>query len=118
MSNINNNLGINKFKFEENSYSRNDKTYNVSDLISISKDLPVFELDIRGIDIDVNPWGNPSIKSFAYHMQRVNDASLDHPILLDDGGYICDGWHRLAKAIIKGKETIQAKRLIKMPDAI
>lgn len=37
------------------------------------------------------------------------------PIILDDLGYITDGWHRVAKAILEGKETIKAVRIQNMP---
>ena len=54
----------------------------------------------------------------AYHIRRMNKADLQYPIILDDTGYICDGWHRLLKSIIGGKETIMAIRLPLMPESI
>lgn len=110
-------LGIKEFKFSENRYRRNDdEIYEVSDLIELAKDLKPFDLDIRGIDISFTPWGEYSLKGFCYHVQRMNKIKGEHHIILDDTGYICDGWHRLAKAIIEGKETIKAVRLTVMPD--
>lgn len=109
-------LGIQDYNYHSNTYTRKDRSYSVIDLIEASKSLPLFDLPIKGLDISVNPWGAPSIKYYAWHMQRVSDANLKYPIILDDEGYICDGWHRVVKAIIKGDETIKAVRLTVMPD--
>ena len=40
--------------------------------------------------------------SFVYHCKRVKDCNLEYPIILDDFGQICDGWHRIAKAVLEG----------------
>ena len=48
----------------------------------------------------------------------MNQADLKYPIILDDTGFICDGWHRLLKSIVEGKDTIKAIRLKVMPDPV
>lgn len=106
------------FILSENSYSRDGRSYSVKDLIEASKDLPTFEIDLRSIDISVMPWGDVSIQMFSQHMKRVNDADLKYPVILDWSGYICDGWHRVVKAIVLGHDTIKARRLTVMPDCI
>jgi disulfide oxidoreductase YuzD len=111
-------LGINEFEFKQNSYTRNDRTYTVSDLVELSKKHEPFELPIAGIDIGLSPWGELTIKSMAYHINRMNKADLKYPIILDDTGYICDGWHRLLKSIVESKETIKAIRLPLMPEPV
>lgn len=109
-------LGIDTFDIGENNYTRNDRTYSVKDLIEVAKKYEPFDLLIKSIDIGSNPWGELSIKSYAYHIKRMNEANMDYPIILDDTGYICDGWHRLLKAIVNGQNTIKAVRLTIMPD--
>lgn len=111
-------LGISDFHVSENTFSRGDVRYSVKSIIEASKDVAAFDLDIRGVDIGVNPWGDQSIKTIVSHMRRVNDAEMKYPIVLDNTGYICDGWHRLVKAILNGDETIRAKRLLVMPDCL
>jgi len=111
-------LGINEFEFKDGSYTRSGKVYSVSDLVELSKNYKPFDLPIAGIDIGLSPWGELTIKSMAYHIKRMNEADLQYPIILDDTGYICDGWHRLLKSIIEGKETIKAIRLPLMPEPI
>lgn len=109
-------LKISEFHLKEGNFKRNNKSYRVIDLIEAAKDLDVFELPLCGVDIGVSPWGSQDIKSFVYHMKRVNDSNLDYPVILDDEGYICDGWHRVTKAILEGEVTIKVKRLIVMPE--
>jgi hypothetical protein len=90
----------------------------VNSLIEASKDLIPFKMPLCGIDISVEPWGKMTIKSFIYHSKRVSNCTLDHPVILDDTGYICDGWHRVVMAVLRGDEYIMAKRLIVMPENI
>jgi hypothetical protein len=113
-----NELGLEKFNYSTNKYTRNGKVYNATDIIEVSKNLEPFDLLIKGIDLGVCTWGEIDIKDFAEHMIRVNDSNLDYPIILDDTGFICDGWHRVVKAIIKGDSTIKAVRLTVMPEPI
>lgn len=110
------NLGISEVTYKQNTYTRRDRVYRVADLIDIAKHLEPFDLPIKGIDISVYPWGEPTIKNFASHMDRINKADMQYPIILDDEGFICDGWHRLVKAIVSGDETIKAIRLTTMPE--
>ena len=117
-NNMYNELGIEKFSYLQNTYERRGVTYTVTSLIEASKGLDVFDVPIKSIDIGVCPWGEVDIKSSAYHFIRTNEASLDYPIILDDTGYICDGWHRVVKAIIEGRKTIKAVRLTVMPEGV
>jgi len=57
------------------------------------------------------------MRDMAYHIDRVNKADFKHPILIDNQGCICDGWHRVMKAIMLGHTTIKAIRLLDMPFA-
>lgn len=109
---------ISGFNYRENTYSRNDLAYKVTDLIEAAKAIEPFDLPLQGIDISINPWGKPCIKNFVFEMQRVKKANLKYPIILDNEGFICDGWHRVVKAILAGHTTIKAIRLEVMPDPI
>jgi len=112
-----NKLGVSDFNFNENSYWRNDKQYTVKDLIDLSKDLPDIKIPLSVIDLGIMPWGEQSIHSLAYHIKRMNDADLSHPVILDDMGFICDGWHRVLKAVVAGDEFIYGRRLTTMPES-
>lgn len=100
----------------ENTYTHGDKVWTVSNLIERSKDLPVFELPIQAIYLGANIWSPiRSAKSLAKHMKRVMSASLDHPIILDEDGFIMDGWHRVTRALVDGVATVKAVRFEENP---
>lgn len=56
-----------------------------------------------------------TLREMVMHMQAVNDADLDKPIILDEDGELMDGRHRLMKAMLLGKETIKAVRFDENP---
>ena len=109
-------MKVSEFNIKDNIYRRGDYTYRVVNLIEASKDIESFKMPLECVPIGDKPWKNITTKLFAYHMKRVQDADLTYPITLDDEGYICDGWHRVVKAILNGDKFIMAKRLIVMPD--
>ena len=113
-------IKLEKTTLEENVYTRDTKQYRVKDLIEISQGLEPFDLPIIGIDLSINPWSTSlsAFLDFCKHMNRIKDADYSFPIILDNTGFICDGWHRLAKAILDGKKTIKAVRLTTMPEPL
>ena len=48
-------------------------------------------------------------------MKRVLNTDLNYPIILNEEGFIMDGWHRVTKALLEGRETIKAVRFEKTP---
>jgi len=109
---------LSDFHLSENTYSWGDRSYRVKDLIKASKDLDQFDLPLSGINLGVSPWGQLSAQSFCSHMKRVSEADMSYPVILDCEGYVCDGWHRICKAILHGAATIKAVRLEVMPEPI
>lgn len=102
----------------ENIYTSNGNTWSAPNLVQWcnEKEYPIFDLPLAGIDLSYSPWSNLSnVKQIANHFKRVQLADLDYPIILDDHGYIADGWHRVIKALIEGKNTIKAIRIQEMP---
>jgi hypothetical protein len=92
-----------------------EKVWKVSRLIILSHDLEVMEIPLKHLNI-FNLY--PILKStmdFVNNVKRVNEADLDCPIILDEEGYIMDGRHRLAKALLLEKETIKAVRFEETP---
>ena len=108
---------IEKLEITENNFVRSkNESWNCTTLIEHSKKFKIFDLPLAGISLYGSPWGSiESLDSFMYHIKRIENTSLTHPILLDDYGQICDGWHRVCKAILKGDTTIKAIRLETMP---
>jgi len=87
------------------------------DLIRASEGLPIFDLPMAGIRLDQLKFGIDDAMDFVHHMKRIMECDLRCPIILDDQGIICDGVHRVHKALYLGHSTIKARRLMKMPPA-
>lgn len=107
---------IEGIKLHENGYERDNQYWSAISLIEHSKGYGVFDLPLAGINLNTEAWSQQSdIDWFIFHAKRVEEVDLKHPIILDDMGVICDGWHRVVKAILKGHKTIKAIRLESMP---
>lgn len=106
------------FHVSENAYVTSKKKWKAETLIKACKDnkLESFDLPLAGINIGIMPWNLNCIDGFVYHMKRVIAADDDYPVILDDLGFICDGWHRVVKALVNGLRTIKAYRIQVMPD--
>lgn len=93
--------------------------WEITSLIRHAEDqgLEVFDLPLCGINLSVAVWevGDMKIKDFAKHWKKAADVNLDYPIILDDDGFIMDGWHRVAKALFLELPTIKAIRFDKTP---
>lgn len=102
---------------EKHNYENYGHLYKVKDLIDKSKKYEAFDLDLNSIDLSAKPWEfSNRIQDIADHFLRVNDADMNFPIILDEYGYICDGWHRVMKALITNKKTIKAVRILELPE--
>lgn len=102
--------------FEDSKFTDGDRVYLATSLAKHAKNLEVFEIPLRGLNISTMPWSTcNSIKDIVVHMRRVMKADLNNPIILDDEGYIADGWHRVAKALLEDASTIKAVRFDSNP---
>ncbi len=108
-------IRIDDFHYLENGYVVYGKRYEVQKLIQAAEHLEEFDLPLVAVDLFHNITSG-TVYSFLYHAKRIEKADLKYPIILDDRGYICDGWHRITKAILLGHATIKAKRLFVMPE--
>jgi hypothetical protein len=94
----------------------NGNLYSVARLLDDTKHLPVFDCPLAALDLSCEIWQGCNMHSLAWHVRRVNDADLDHPVLLDWEGSIADGRHRVIKALAQGKRTIKARRMTWKPE--
>lgn len=102
-------------ELKEQVYAEDKKRWFITRLIDKAKDLPIQEMPITGVNT-YNLYPLPkSMNSFVSHVQKVNDANLSKPIILDDEGYVMDGRHRIAKALLDGVETINFVRFEETP---
>ncbi len=96
-------------------FTDDGKVYVISSLIYKARDLPVQRMPLEHLNI-YNLY--PEIKStrdWIGHIKSVLEADLERPIILDDDGYIMDGRHRIAKALLEGAETIKFVRFKETP---
>lgn len=99
----------------QQTFNYNGERWFVSRLIEKTKDLPVQEMPITGLNIyDLFPRID-SMKGFVGHVKKVLAADLSYPIILDEEGYVMDGRHRIAKALLEGEETIKFVRFEETP---
>lgn len=105
--------------YKEGRYCRGKKYWLTKDLIEKVKEdkLIPFDLPVEAIPLMDLPFDLNNLDEFIYHCKRVEDTSLDYPIILDDYGQIADGNHRVVKAILQGKKSIKAVRLFTMPQS-
>lgn len=101
----------------ENCYSVGNKRWAASTLVQYCKEkgYPIFKLPLAGINLSDMPFDVNNLDEFIFQCNRVNKADLKYPILIDSIGRICDGYHRVVKAIIEGKTEIDAIRIEEMP---
>lgn len=104
-------------ELEESRYVREGKVWKASSLIAWceAKGYPVFDMPLCCVDLTTEAFGLGSLDNFLFQMARVQNCSLEYPIILDDLGQIADGYHRVCKAILVGKKTIKAIRIVDMP---
>ena len=90
--------------------------YSVARLLDDSKNLPVFDMPVAGIDLSGHIWDDANMYMLAFHVRKCMDADLDCPILLDWNGGVADGRHRIIKAIATGRRTVKARRMTWKPE--
>lgn len=112
---------FNEVKLSENDYvDGNGNRWCAVKLIQSVKEqgLVPFKLPLQCIDISVSVWGDcSSIYSMANHVRRALDGDSTYPVIMDHTGFIIDGWHRVLRALIEGKEYIMAVRFNKSSPA-
>ena len=86
--------------------------WSVARLVDAAKDLPVFDCPLVALELNWAIWKDCDIIEIANHCKRVIEADLEQPIILDWTGGIADGRHRVIRALIEGRTTIKAKRLM------
>jgi hypothetical protein len=100
----------------DNTFRDGDKVWNVPSLIARAKDLAPFDLPLAAICSGSNVWTPVgSAYEIAHHVRRALDVDTSYPVILDETGFIMDGWHRVLRALIDGKATIKAVRFDKTP---
>lgn len=89
-------------------------TWSVSRLFELSRDLVVMDIPLNHLNV-YYIYEKLTLRDMAMHINAVNNADLETPIILDEDGELMDGRHRLVKAMLLGIETIKAVRFDENP---
>ncbi|MFC1679154.1 hypothetical protein ACFL2T_02960 [Elusimicrobiota bacterium] len=54
-------------------------------------------------------------RAIVEHMRLTKETDLSFPIILSADGRLMDGMHRVAKALLEGRETIEAVKFVQDP---
>jgi hypothetical protein len=96
--------------------SRGLLAWDVDRLIALTADLPVRDLPLEKVrELDEPHWYGaegdvPTVRSVAEHARLMEEAELEHPVILSAEGRVMDGMHRIAKAWLAGRTTVPAVR--------
>ena len=88
--------------------------WDVNRLVRLSTSLPVKEVSLSEInELDECFWfgednAGATCRQVAEHALLINETDLKYPIILSADGGVMDGMHRVAKALIEGRESIKA----------
>lgn len=88
-----------------------------------AKGAPTIRMALKSIELldDVVWFGGPTnrqptIRNVAEHAHHIVNADMSHPIIVVRGGEIIDGAHRIARAYIEGRESIEAVVIDEYPE--
>ena len=96
--------------------------WDVDRLVELSRELPIEEVPLDSIrEIDRVYWFDgerelPTVRRIVDHLRLVQEVDTSYPIILGADGRVMDGMHRIARAMLEGRETIAARRFVVDPE--
>jgi len=96
--------------------------WNVDRLIILTKNFQHQWVKVDSIrEIDQTFWfgdsiDKPTCRAIVEHMRLVAPTDLSFPIILSSDGRVMDGMHRVAKALLEGRTTIEAVQFSQDPE--
>jgi hypothetical protein len=96
--------------------------WDVDRLVELSRDLPVKELPLESIqEIDSAYWydvgiARPTVRDIVEHARLIQDVDASYPIILAADGRVMDGMHRVARALLEGRDSIPAVQFEVQPE--
>jgi hypothetical protein len=96
--------------------------WDVDRLVRLTAELPVLQVSLDRLrDLDTDYWFDGSmetatVRKIVEHMRLVQEVDPSYPIILGADGRVMDGMHRVARALLEGRETIAAVRFEVQPE--
>ena len=95
--------------------------WDVHRLIDLSRNFPRKTMRLEEIGELDRPWagldGPETWRQLIEHIQMINEADLSYPIILAANGEVMDGRHRIARAALLGRDSIECVQFERDPDA-
>jgi hypothetical protein len=98
------------------------RAWNIHRLVELSSTLPRQRIPLSAIrELDEPYWNGDPAKSItcrqiAEHARLIRDCDLAFPVILSSDGRVMDGMHRICKALLTGRDHIEAVRFLIDPD--
>jgi hypothetical protein len=99
------------------------RIWHLDDVLELAKHLPVFQqplAELKSLDEvawygDGHHYGRLTVREVADHSRRIQEATLERPIVLSCEGWLMDGFHRVAKAHLEGLNSLPAVQFVEDP---
>ena len=100
-------------QYHSRSTPRGHLIWDVRRLVALSADLPRIRVPLDAIrELDEPYWFGggepPTCRAVADHARLSEETDLRYPIILSSDGRVVDGMHRVARAYLEGRDTIEA----------
>lgn len=101
--------------------SRGLLAWDVHRLVELSRDLPREWVSLKSIrELDECFWGNQGLRmtcrQVVDHARLMGECDLAFPIILSSDGRVMDGMHRVCRALLLGRDAIEAVRFRDDPE--
>jgi hypothetical protein len=95
--------------------------WDVDRLIRLSAGLPVAAVPLAQIaELDSDYWFKdgqaPTVRAVVEHARLIDEADVAYPVILAAEGRVMDGMHRIAKALLMGRDAVEAVRFTVTPE--
>jgi hypothetical protein len=95
--------------------------WDVHRLIDLSRGFKVAQVAVDSIwEVDTDYWSDSlvehSVRRVLEHMRAVLDVDTSYPIILGYDGRLMDGMHRVCRAILDDRRSIDAVRFASHPE--
>jgi hypothetical protein len=96
--------------------------WDVDRLVLLTRDFPRLHVPLEAIrEIDEPHWfsggaQDATCRAVMEHARLINEADLAFPIILASDGRVMDGMHRVLKAALEGRQSIEAVRFETDPE--
>src|SRR4029077_8117870 len=95
--------------------------WDVDRLVALSRDFPVLHVPLTAIREIGEPFSSESgetasWRSMVEHIRLIEAADLRFPIILSSEGRVMDGMHRVGKAAMLHRPTIEAVQFTNDPE--